>query len=564
MSHALFVALLGCTAGTPPAPVADGVPAAANAAPAAKSASPTGATPTAEACALPNPARGDQLTELAEWVDVVPSGDFEAEVAHSSSFSRAGATHASGLVTSKRTRDAAREGDYGLELRGQGFFAIRALLDKGEPLKVSAWVRSPDGTVPVSLGLGAEPGHGKAVGVQADPVPVGSEWTRLTLDIEPGQLRSASWFWVGVTVPNGTTLHLDDVDVLGPMMVMPEAPSGGRTVGGVPVPATPAAPVLMTFLMHLENERALKADRAHFRRKSAIVEAVAAAFHRHGGTLYVQPEHAWVEGALAFDPELLGRLHREHGVEYSVHTHGPTCLDQTGHPLSATACGKRRQGGQLTDDHVMTYMVEIKDLIERAAGGAVTVTDANGNFDRLSEPGRLGGAGFTTWSAYKDRVSQSDLRTLYTNPWRPRGPRTKSDVTPFVTHDPSTDVLFVAGHGSALSRHPERFEDHLRRDLAQRVRFAEAERLTTFYGVTHIGHFVSKTGQSEDAYLPYDPATDTVTPSAEFLSHVAMLDDALTRIVDPLVDEGYVTWTTLPEIASAFDAWEQACAELGG
>ena len=559
MTQALLAALLGCTAATP-TPVAE-APSAEAATPVAKeAASSTAATPTAEACALPNPARGDQLAELAEWVDAVPSGDFEAEGVSTSSFSRAGSAHASGLVASKRTGEAARQGDYGLELRGQGFFAIRALLDKGEPLKVSAWVRSLDGTVPVALGLGAEPGHGKGVGVQADPVPVGSEWTWLTLDVDAGELRSASWFWVGVTVPGGATLHLDDVEVLAPMMA--EVPGGDRTVGGVPVPASPAAPVLMSFLMHLENERPLKADRAHFRRKSAIVEAVAEVFHRHGGTLYVQPEHAWVEGALAFDPELLGRLHREHGVEYSVHTHGPTCLDASGHPLSATDCGKRRQGGKLTDDHVITYMVEIKDLLERAAGGAVTVTDANGNFDRLRDPGRLGAAGFTTWTAYKDRTTQSDLRTLYTNPWRPSGPRTQTDVTPFVTHDPATDVLFVAGHGSALSRHPERFEEHLRRDLAQRVRFAEAERLTTFYGVTHIGHFVSKSGQSDDAYLPYDPRTDTVTPSAEFLAHVAMLDDALTRIVDPLVDEGYVAWTTLPEIVSAFEAWEQACAAL--
>jgi hypothetical protein len=98
--------------------------------------------------------------------------------------------------------------------------------------------------------------------------------------------------------------------------------------------------------------------------------------------------------------------------------------------------------------------------------------------------------------------------------------------------------------------------------ISQFVRFASPDRVNSVYVVTHVGSFYPLDG-NEDAYLTFDDATGNVIHSDEFRRHLEHWDEMLTDLIDPLVEAGYLQWTSLPEIGGLYVEWERECGLTG-
>jgi hypothetical protein len=148
---------------------------------------------------------------------------------------------------------------------------------------------------------------------------------------------------------------------------------------------------------------------------------------------------------------------------------------------------------------------------------------------------------------------------LINNPWRPTQCSADAEIEEFLTHDPSTDVVYIPGYGQTITRHQERLYARLAPIISQFIRYVDAGRVNTFYVLTHIGTWHAREQSEEDEYVAYDRATGQLTYSDEFLQDLRYWDEFLTEVIDPLVEEGYVQWTSLPEMGELFREWEASC-----
>jgi hypothetical protein len=498
--------------------------------------------------------------ELFEWRDWLEDGGFESGMSSAVALDPP-ATLMKGSVT--RTSDSARSGSWGLKAAagsGQGVvLALRTAIEKGEETRFSLWARCAVGiaSVPVRV-LGVE-----RVGV--DPMTlytlpetfsVGTEWTRLEFTID--NRRGLAYALLALDIGPDTTLYVDDARIDAVQWRMAEPVPGGRVVGGVNVPATPVAPVHFALLIHIEDPALLQQQEAYFLTNTAVFTELARLVASHGGFLTIQPEEDWAMGAQRFAPSILSDLARDYGVVYSTHTHGPNCVDPSGRPRSAEDCNRsdRLPGWDASvegccDTTVSIYVDNLQTLLSTVS--TTDVTDHNGNWEYAS-PNELARVGVKTWSAFKNNQTQRTFDVLMTNPWRPSAVSARDNPDAFLVHDPSTDVVYIPGWGQSLTQNLERVPARLAPLASQSIRFADAERVNTFYIVTHVGHFESDDGTE---YIHADAATGQVFYSEGFLRDLAYWDKALTDIIDPLVAEGYLQWTSLPEMGRLFVEWER-------
>jgi len=162
-------------------------------------------------------------------------------------------------------------------------------------------------------------------------------------------------------------------------------------------------------------------------------------------------------------------------------------------------------------------------------------------------------------SGFKIKYSQRTYDRLINNPWRPGQGNALEDTENFLTHDPETNIVYIPGWGQALTRHPDRVSANIRPMLSQFIRFADPELVNSFYIVLHVSHFYSRAGDPN--YISYNETNGEISFSEEFNSHLQYWDDMLTEVVDPLVAEGYLKWTSIPEIGELYLTWEEACHE---
>ncbi len=509
-------------------------------------------------CDNPNPQRAIVSSELLTFGNVVEDSSFEEGNTDIVLFAHHNPDLT--LATAARTAQAAHAGGWGYEIAAgpnQGAtFAVKAYIEKGEELRFSAWVRAPSGQLTLTPQVfWVENPNNVGIPTRGRAVMVGPEWTHIefTLTTTTGTDYAMLAFAVGPE----STLYIDDVEIAVPFWRMAEyAPGQGREVGGVTVPAAPAAPTHFNIIIHIEDPNLLHNSRAYFEEQTAIFTELARIIHEHGGFLTIQPEQDWPQAAEErFHPGLLTELARNYGVVFSNHTHGPNCLDPGGVPRSAADCSSNRDWPRSTSaDDVVTYAQTMRELLSAASG--TQVTDHNGNFD-FTASSRLAEAGIQTLSAFKDRTTQGSYDRLINNPWRPGQGSALEDINNFLTHTPATEVVYVPGWGQALTRHPQRVSDRIRPMLSQFIRFADPQRINSFYVVTHVGHFYSRTG--DPGYLSFNEQTGQVTYSVEFQEHLGYWDAMLSDVVDPLVEGGYLRWASIPEIGALYREWEQQC-----
>jgi hypothetical protein len=514
-------------------------------------------------CQNPNPHRAIISEELLTWVDRIEDGGFEGGIANVviSEIPSTGWTKGDAV----RSHDAAHTGDWGYLITNQEdqgvSFSLRFSMEKGEDIRITFWVRSLEGEISIQpMVSGADFSDAPPEVIYTDElVTVGSTWQQVSFELE--FTRSYAFALFSLEIPPNSSIAIDDVSIEFAEWAMAEYQSDYRMVGGIPVPDAPAAPVHINFLIHIEDPAIILTNEELFQQKTAVFRELARILSNHDGFLTIQPEQDWPMASQRFDPHLLADFVEEYGVVYSTHTHGPHCTDADGILRSHADCNANRDNPNwdqsISPDeypYVTEYVGSLKDLLSRLSGS--DVTDHNGNWE-FDQANRFAEVPMATWSAYKNRHDQRTFDVLINNPWRPTETDVNADVDSFLTHDPNAHMIYIPGFGQAISRHPERYLSRIGPMLSQFIYHADLERVNTFYVVLHVDHYYSRQGASD--YISFDSNTREIGYSAEFEQHLADFEAVLSELIDPLVEEGYVQWTSLPEIGELFEEWEQNC-----
>ena len=520
-----------------------------------------------EECALPNPLRASVGGDLEEPWQVLDDGSFELPPSDPGAVEvEAGPPEA--LTSDRFAADpaAARTGSMGWRLEagpGQGGeFTVKGLVDKAEDVDYALWARSTSGSpVIVDFIISYENGAGPVGDEFVQPIEVGADWTELRVTHSFKENFGLVRF--GVRLDEDTAIHVDDFSLEIARWTLVEYDGDHATVGTIDVPSAPAAPVLFSILIHIEDPQNLVEDEVSFRQKTAVFEELSAIHGAHGGIFVIQPELEWALGADLFDDgATLGRLNADHGTVYSTHTHGPNCYDPDGVPQGSAVCKANDDdptwdhASPITTQAIIDYVTARVDHFEAASG--VQVEDHNGNWD-MGDMGELSAAGILTLTGFKNKEQQATFDEFITNPWRPSGVDALDEPLLFQTHDPAGEVIFVPGYGQNITKHHFRMGERLRRMFSHAIAHAEPGRVNSFNIVTHVDAFFSREGLTPSQYLNWSPA-DGYTYSPEFEQHLAEWDAMFTEIVDPLVAAGYVQWMAPSDVGREFIAWEEACA----
>jgi hypothetical protein len=520
------------------------------------------------ACLDPNPHRAVISEELVEWHNWLEDGGFETGTAEVVISNHPDASL--GMATVQRTQAAARTGSYGYAITAgpnQGVtFSVKFYVEKGEDIRVSFWARSPSGDVSLQpkvywVDMEYKEGQPMESYTPDTAFAIGSDWTQVSFVTDCTKIYRHAL--LSLEIGPNTSLHIDDVQVEFPNWRMAEYAGESRVVGSIAVPPEPVSPVHMDVLIHIEDPPQIQMNEAYFWQQTAIMRELARVLHDHGGFLTIQSEEDWVMGAEIFHAGLLQELAEEYNVVYSTHTHGPHCRDAEGRLRSATDCTINKDSAgwdQTVNDYEYPYVTEyvnnLRQLISQASG--TPVTDHNGNWE-FTQASKFAEIGIQTWSGYKAWRTQRTYDVLINNPWRPTECSADSEIDKFLTHDPNTEVIYIPGWSQAITRHQERLLTRMRPMVSQFVRYADAERVNTFYVITHVGTFHACEAQDEAKYIVYDPQTGELSYSAEFQQDLRYWDEMLTELIDPLVQEGYLQWTSLPEIGELYLEWEENC-----
>jgi len=510
---------------------------------------------------VPNPLCAVVADDLLTWRDWLEGGGFEEGTGAAFVIEHP----AKRLVPMQVlwSEDAARSGGHGLRIETGpsegGLLALRFVLEKGEQTRCTFWARSLDHPIELRVSvLGAETRVASEMVPlyePPEPFPIEIDWTEIQFSFE--NTRGVAYAALAIEVGPNVRLDLDDARVEAEQWKMAERASSTRIVGGIPVPLAPAAPIHFNVLIHIEDPALITKREEYFREKTAVFTELARLLHGHGGFLTIQPEEDWPLAAARFAPETLAGLTTRYGVVYSTHTHGPSCIDADGRLRSVQDCNECRTCPGWTrietdtDPYTPAYVGALRDLISKVSG--TDVFDHNGNW-HYKNASSLREVGIRTWSAYKDHNTQATFEELFTNPWRPSACDAIASPETFFVHDPSGGIVFVPGWGQAITRDPARLHERLAAMLSQVLRFADPDRVNSFYIVTHVDHYEP---DGDEEYIAYDPATGEVRYGDGFLADLARWEETLSELVDPLVAEGYLEWTPLARIGELFEDWEE-------
>ncbi len=266
-----------------------------------------------------------------------------------------------------------------------------------------------------------------------------------------------------------------------------------------------------------------------FTRHLADIRSLVALVERHRGRLVVQAQSPFTE-TLRESGDPLFRDLEAAGHEVALHFHEDAHLGRGCERLP-----------------VATWTGVMKAEIEllRDCGATRVRYWSGGNL----YPGVLdaaAAAGLTVMSDYKNpRKQESHPSLIALHPWRPaRGP-SESDLTDFARHDPNGKIVYLPGGiftrtNYAAARRSEEtggdwgYFDFLTESLEASLRAARSDRVNTFHITLHPGEF---RGRGERPF--------------------AVVEEWLTRVVDPLVKAGKVRWATFSEMAQEYRDWER-------
>jgi hypothetical protein len=476
----------------------------------------------------------------------------------------------SDLATAERVPEAAHTGSWGYAIVAgpgeRGIISLKAYTEKGDDIRFSFWARSLEGEIqiqPVVYGMGRMTGYrSEEFYIPETLFTIGSDWTEVSFETYQ---RDHEAVMLTIEVGPNTVLHIDDVEIQQHIWQMAHYPPGeSRIVGGIPVPVEPVAPVHFSVLIHIEDPARLHESEEYYWQHTSMMSELARVLHEHGGFLTIQPEEDWPMASGTWHPGLLAELVQDYGVVYSTHAHGPHCRDTEGRLRSYADCRVNTEApgwDHTISSHenpwVIEYVTALRDLLEEASG--TSVTDHNGNWE-FAELSTYAQVPIVTLSAYKDRRTQGTYDVLINNPWRPTQVNADERIHEFLTHAPDTSVVYIPGWGQNVARYLDRLSVRMPPITSQFINHADPGRVNTFYVVTHVGSFEPRDGEGTPTYITLNSETGQLTFSDAFLQDLQYWDDLLTELIDPLVAEGYLQWTSLPEMGELYLEWERNCS----
>jgi hypothetical protein len=290
------------------------------------------------------------------------------------------------------------------------------------------------------------------------------------------------------------------------------------------VTAADGAVLDFAVLLHIEAEPALVNLERAFRRRAAVVEGLSRTLDAHGGRLSLQADASFARGIAAWDPGWV-QARREEGMGFSLHGHSE-------------------------DEETRILIGDVKDARRRWADVGVDARDLNGGFALATWP-ELASAGVRSLTAWKDRSAQEGLPAVRLQPWRPAPEAV--DAEDFVRHDPNAPLVYLPGSPSG-EPDPLRFAETLPGVVRQAVQHARPGQVNSWYVVLHVDQFG----------IPFedDPvAYDSWLAAGGLEDELAPLDALLSEVIDPLVANGSLRWTTPDLLRERQEDWERACAE---
>jgi hypothetical protein len=285
------------------------------------------------------------------------------------------------------------------------------------------------------------------------------------------------------------------------------------------------APLLMTIVVHIEpSESYLK--ETMYSRDASRLRRVADLIYAHHGKMTVQTQPPFLDMA-----QTLGdMIHQDlalMGNEIALHLHEDEYVG--------------KDGDRLPVEEYVVAMTELQERIFEVTGQLATTWGGGNTYIHMWEAAAL--SGYQTNCNYKNRYTQKSAPGFaVVNPWRPAGAENEMAR---IAHDPDNPIVYVPSgvfpiHCSMLEAVPRPYGyeafDYVTVALRASLESATPGMVNTFYVTFHPGDFLSP----EDDEIDY-----------------LVWDAWLTEIVDPLVADGRLEWSTIGEMADAFASWEE-------
>lgn len=334
----------------------------------------------------------------------------------------------------------------------------------------------------------------------------------------------------GPPTPVSLAFHLP---VAGPdvRLRISAAPGGETTVTGltltsptwaaVDLPTSPADPLQLGFLIHVEPDSAYSHDAVVWRASADILAALSQTFAAHGAALTIQADPEFLGGAARWAPGWAQDRLAE-GASFSAHFHS-------------------------TDDSAEAFVHDAGDARDVLLALGLDATDLNGGFPSGAWSGAAD-LGYRSLSAYKDRYTQDGLPLGFTVPWRPPEGADSDDVDAFMSDDPAGPLVYLPGHTGTEADHA-RLLTFTTPILAQALAHIVPDAPNAWYFLDHLESYGPGTADGRVAYVT-DGGLD---------ADLAGVDALLTTLTDPLVRQGAVRYATPQHMRAAYDQFEARC-----
>lgn len=284
---------------------------------------------------------------------------------------------------------------------------------------------------------------------------------------------------------------------------------------------TPAAPLALGFLIHIEEQPSLMENQAQWASRARVVEGLSQMLASHGAKLTLQPDATFIAATTKWNPEWVTARAAE-GMGWSIHFH-------------------ETDGGAAGIDN------SVRAALAVASQAGLTLTDMNGGFTAAAWE-TVANDGVESLSAFKNSQTQAELGMATTQPWRPAEGSGDADEAAFETPTADGPVVYLPGTSIRENDHA-RFANFAERHLSQALAHARPDFVNTWYFIEHVDGFGPGNPDEFGAYMT----------NGDFDADLAEIDAFFTETADPLVAAGSLAYATTTEMSAEYLDWEHPC-----
>lgn len=302
----------------------------------------------------------------------------------------------------------------------------------------------------------------------------------------------------------------------------------GFTVSVGPDDGSAAAPLRFAIIVHIEPLKAYEILTAYEQDRDRLTR-FAELVTGHGGHLTIQTQRPFITTAAQLGDDI-HRTWEAMGNEIAIHFHESEYV--RGRPGAF--------GSDVPFEEWVAALGGLREEIQELVDTPVLNWSGGNLYERILEV--AADAGLSVNTNFKDPSDQSTDPLMTTvSPWRPAG---AGDTAERVVHDPNGPVVYLPSgiypaHCPKAEATPRPYTtaafDYITTALNNSLAVARPGYVNTFISTIHPSDF----GSAAD-------------DEAEF----ARWNEWLTQVIDPLVADGRLIWSTASGMAQAFEEWE--------